>query len=551
MAELDITMDRSILLKALKNAEDNNRKKDANKIANILAQQGSPQTEYNKAAESIRSFAGGALFEYGDELEAGLRTLVSSGRIGGKDYQKLRDELRAKQKAFAEENPKLALGTKIAGGFAIPGGVVASGATKGASLLKNIGIGSGYGALTGAGAAEEVSDIPRESLESGLIGGGVSGGISTLGRIIAPKLQKGAAELQKQGVQLTPGQAFGGTTQVIEQSAESIPVIGKMIKGSRAESFKEFNKAAVNKALEPINKQVSKNASGREIIREGQKILEDKYTELLPKLKFKTDLNVNASLNRIINNAKEDITDPGLMRTLQKQIDSFKSKTKNSISDNSLKRFEEDIKKKVGRYSLSTGEEKALGDALEDVQKVFEVNLQRQNKELAGELRNINKAYAGFARVETAMQRARGQDAQFTPESLAGAVSRLDKSARRRVSARGDAPLQDISDIGIDVLGSKVPDSGTPGRLLTTGLLGGGASVIDATTGGLLTLGSLPYTKGGRAVFNALIKQRPELIQRTGEGISDISTLLSSPTVLGIEEDVPTINIGSQQFPIR
>ena len=550
MAELDTTMDRSILLKALKNAEDNNRKEDANKIANILAKQNSPQTEYNKAAESIRSFAGGALFEYGDELEAGLRTLVSSGRIGGKDYQNLRDELRAKQKAFAEENPKLALGTKIAGGFAVPGGVVASGATKGASLLKNIGIGAGYGGLTGAGAAEEVSDIPRESLESGLIGGGVSGGISTLGRLIAPQLQKGAAELQKQGVQLTPGQAFGGTTQVLEQSAESIPVIGKMIKGSRFEAFKEFNKAAVNKALEPINKQVSKNASGREIIREGQEILENQYKTLLPKLKFKSDSNVNASLNRIINNAKEDLTDSQI-KTLQKQIDSFKAKSKNPITGDSLKRFEEEVKKKVGRYALSTGEEKAFGDALEDVQKVFEVNLQRQNKELAGELRNINKAYAGFARVETAMQRARGQDAQFTPESLAGAVSKLDKSARRRVSARGDAPLQEISDIGIDVLGSKVPDSGTPGRLLTSGLLGGGASVIDATTGGLLTLGSLPYTKGGRAVFNALIKQRPELVQRAGERISDVSTLLSSPAVLGIEEDVPTINIGSRQNPIR
>jgi hypothetical protein len=550
MAELDTTMDRSILLKALKNAEDNNRKEDANKIANILAKQNSPQTEYNKAAESIRSFAGGALFEYGDELEAGLRTLVSSGRIGGKNYQNLRDELRAKQKAFAEENPKLALGTKIAGGFAVPGGVVASGATKGASLLKNIGIGAGYGGLTGAGAAEEVSDIPRESLESALIGGGVSGGISGVGRLIAPQLQKGAAELQKQGVQLTPGQAFGGTTQVLEQSAESIPVIGKMIKGSRFEAFKEFNKAAVNKALEPINKQVSKNASGREIIREGQEILENQYKTLLPKLKFKSDLNVDASLNRIINNAKEDLTDSQI-NTLQKQIDAFKAKAKNPITGDRLKRFEEEIKKKVGRYALSTGEEKALGEALEDVQKVFEVNLQRQNKELAGELRNINKAYAGFARVETAMQRARGQDAQFTPESLAGAVSKLDKSARRRVSARGDAPLQEISDIGIDVLGSKVPDSGTPGRLLTSGLLGGGASVIDATTGGLLTLGSLPYTKGGRAVFNALIKQRPELVQRAGEGISDVSTLLSSPAVLGIEEDVPTINIGSRQNPIR
>lgn len=521
-------MDREVLLKALKNAEDNNNQEDAKKIANILAKQSSPKDTYNKAAETVRSVASGALFEFGDEIEAGLRTLVSTGKLGGPEYTKLRDELRSKQKQFAEDNPKLALGTKIAGGLAIPAGTVAKGATKAASLLKNIGLGAGYGGIAGAGMAEETKDIPKDVLESALLGGGASGTLSLAGKVISPTLQKGARELQDLGVKLTPGQAFGGSAQVLEQSAESLPVIGKMIKGTRAEAFSDFNKAAVNKALQPVKEKISEKATGREVIAEGQKILTNKYDELLPKLKFKTDLNVNASLNRIINNAKEDITDPGLMRTLQKQIDAFKSKTKNSISDKSLKRFEEDIKKKVGRYSLSTGEEKALGDALEDVQKVFEVNLQKQNKELAGELRNINKAYAGFARVETAMQRARGQDAQFTPESLAGAVSRLDKSARRRVSARGDAPLQDISDIGIDVLGSKVPDSGTTGRLLTSGLLTGAGAVIDPTVAVGLGLGSLPYTSGGRAVFNALIKQRPKAVQMTGEGISDLSSLLGS-----------------------
>lgn len=520
-------MDREVLLKALKNAENNNNKEDAKKIANLLAKQESPKQTYNKAAETVRSVAGGALFEFGDELEAGLRTLVSTGKLGGPEYTKLRDELRAKQKQFAEENPKLALGTKIAGGIAVPGGVVAKGATKAASLLKNIGLGAGYGAASGAGMAEETKDIPRDVLESALLGGGASGGLSLAGKAIAPTLQKGARELQELGVKLTPGQAFGGSAQVLEQSAESLPVIGKMIKGSRAEAFSDFNKAAVNKALEPIKAKISDKATGREVIGEGQKILSQKYDELLPKLKFKSDLNVKASLNRIINSAKDDL-DETQLNTLQKQIDSFKTKTKEPISNVQLKRLEEDIKTKVGRYKMSTGSEKALGDALEDVQKVFEVNLQKQNKELAKDLRNINKAYAGFARVEKAMQRARGQDAQFTPEALANAVSQLDKSARRRVSARGDAPLQDISDIGIDVLGSKVPDSGTTGRLLTSGLLTGGGALIDPAVGIGLGLGSLPYTSGGRAVFNALIKQRPQAIQGFGQGISDLSSLLGS-----------------------
>lgn len=520
-------MDREVLLKALKNAEDNNNKEDAKKIANILAKQSSPKDTYNKAAETVRSVASGALFEFGDEIEAGLRTLVSTGKLGGPEYTKLRDELRSKQKQFAEDNPKLALGTKIAGGLAIPAGTVAKGATKAASLLKNIGLGAGYGGVAGAGMAEETKDIPKDVLESALLGGGASGALSLAGKAISPTLQKGARELQELGVKLTPGQAFGGSAQVLEQSAESLPVIGKMIKGTRAEAFADFNKAAVNKALQPVKEKISEKATGREVIAEGQKILTNKYDELLPKLKFKSDLNVKASLNKIINQAKDELNDTNL-NTLQKQIDSFKNKTKDTISSAKLKRLEEDIKNKVGRYQLSTGEEKALGEALESVQKVFEVNLQKQNKELAKELRNINKAYAGFARVEKAMQRARGQDAQFTPEALAGAVSQLDKSARRRVSARGDAPLQSISDIGIDVLGSKVPDSGTTGRLLTSSLLTGAGAFIDPTVAVGLGLGSLPYTSGGRAVFNALIKQRPKAVQMAGEGISDLSSLLGS-----------------------
>tara|TARA_R110002012_G_scaffold197665_1_gene366274 strand:+ start:979 stop:2598 length:1620 start_codon:yes stop_codon:yes gene_type:complete len=535
-------MEQEQLIQAMKNAEKKGNKEEAKRIAEYLLNPivvTPEKPKYNKTSETVRSLASGALFEFGDEIEAGLRTLVTTGKIGGEEYKQLRDELRQKQKDFAKENPKLALGTKIAGGIVMPGGLVAKGATKAATVGKNIAQGSGYGALYGAGVAEEKSGIPKEMFENALIGGGTSGVLSGIGRAVSPKLQQGAKELQKQGIKLTPGQAFGGTTETLEQSATGIPLIGNLIKGSREASFKEFNRAAVNKSLEPLGKTIPKEATGRNIITEGRKIITKSYDEIAEKMTFKPESGIAVSFNKIIGQYGRDL-DEKQIKLLRNVVDDVIDKTSKPMNGKQIQRLQQDIKKKMGRYAKSTGSDQAYFDSLQDVFRVLETNLQRQNPKLAKQMRDTNKAFGAFATVETAMAKARGADATFTPEALAGAVKTGDKSARKRLYSSGDLPLSQFSDEGISVLGSKVPDSGTTGRGLTSLLLGGGVGLVDPTAGVITGLSTLPYSNVGRNLFNTIVNEsnRPRVIQNLGDYITKYAPITSTAGLLDLQNQM-------------
>jgi len=416
----------------------------------------------------------------------------------------------------------------------MPGGIIAKGATKAATIGKNIAQGSGYGALYGSGLAEETSDIPKEAFENALLGGGTSGALGVVGRAVSPKLQQGAKELQQKGVKLTPGQAFGGTIETLEQSAQSIPLIGNMIKGTRGEAFKDFNKAAVNKSLESLNIKISKNASGRNVIKEGQEIISKSYDEIAEKMIFTPKAGIDASLKKITKEYSGDL-DASQLKLLGGVISDVTKKTSKHMDGKQIQRLQQDIKKKMARYAKSTGSDQAYFESLQDVFRVLETNLQRQNPKLAKQMRDTNKAFGAFTKVEMAMAKAKGIDATFTPEALSGAVKAGDKSARKRLYASGDAPLTKFSDEGISVLGSKVPDSGTMGRGLTALLLGGGASTISPFAGVAAAVGSLPYTGIGRNIFNATIAKRPKAIENLGDYITKYAPITSTSGLLDLQ----------------
>ena len=94
-------------------------------------------------------------------------------------------------------------------------------------------------------------------------------------------------------------------------------------------------------------------------------------------------------------------------------------------------------------------------------------------------------------------------------------IRKADKSARKRRSAQGEAPLQDVALAAEDVLGTTVPSSGTVERgSLLAGLGTLSAGAIDPYTtalgaGGLYALYTDPLQK---ALF--------ELSQRTGVPMS-------------------------------
>lgn len=117
--------------------------------------------------------------QFGDELEAGARAMSFSSP----EYRALRDQIRAENAQFADDNPVLAPALEI-GGAALPavaalvgtGGAAAPAlAAGGRSLLgraaTGAAAGAGFGAVQGAGAAPELENVPGSMLAGGTVGG--------------------------------------------------------------------------------------------------------------------------------------------------------------------------------------------------------------------------------------------------------------------------------------------------------------------------------------------------------------------------------------------
>jgi hypothetical protein len=75
--------------------------------------------------------------------------------------------------------------------------------------------------------------------------------------------------------------------------------------------------------------------------------------------------------------------------------------------------------------------------------------------------------------------------------------------------------MQDLSGTGVDILGTKVPDSGTAGRGMTAAALTGGAGMIDPTMAALTGLSTLPYFGvGEKLLFSPRNPTFSEAVQR-------------------------------------
>lgn len=170
------------------------------KASDIVAQQPS----VGGAGNLTRAVAKGALFNFNDEIEAAGR-MLAEGRIDPAEYYRIKNQINTDYAAWAEANPKSALGGELAGGIAttfIPGvGWVAKGlqgATRIGRIANVVGrgaaVGAGSGALSGVGQAEDWGSAPAEAV-IGAGSGAVLGGLVPLGGKVVAAGMKGVDRL--------------------------------------------------------------------------------------------------------------------------------------------------------------------------------------------------------------------------------------------------------------------------------------------------------------------------------------------------------------------
>jgi hypothetical protein len=391
------------------------------------------------------------------------------------------------------------------------------------SLLANTGIGAamgaGFGLLTPSYGDDFMQDKATQA-GLGAAGGAIAAPIgAAVGRMISPRTAPEITALMDEGVTPSPGQIMGGGWKATEEKARSMPVFGDLITRANRMSIDDLNRAAYNRALNPIGRTADDLPVGQEGVKAVKQALSDAYEDLLPQLTFQADFPYLQGMNTV---RRMVTTLPGTQQRQFNRIlqDSLENKMTASgrMSGESLKAAEESLGKEAKGYLADASfDARKLGEALKEVQNLVRQTVQRSNPQQAQRLQDINRGYANYAILRRAGSMQKTEHG-FTPAQLASAVKAQDKSVQKGQFATGQALMQDLSGAG-RAISQTYPDSGTAGRMLDAGLLGGGAAGAMmgqpaglALAGGLLGAGTM-YTRPMQKILATAMTKRPALAE--------------------------------------
>lgn len=418
-----------------------------------------------------------------------------------------------------------------------------------ATLAGRVAVGAGGGAasalMSPVTEGEFATEKAKQIAAGAAFGGAVPAAVGGVARLVSPNasLNPQLNLLRSEGVRPTVGQTLGGVANRIEEKATSLPIIGDAIASARRGAAQDLNRAAFNRALEPIGERLPAGTTGREAVQFVDDALSARYNRLLPRMTLRADQQFNNEIAQLRGSVNTGAIDPTAAKAFNRILQNDvlgKFRGQQALTGQTLKDIEADLGMHVRRLAGSQdADQRLVGDALQEVQATLRRTLERANPQQADELRAINTGWANFKRVQRAAAGLGSEEGIFTPAQLQSAVKALDRSKDKARFAEGNALMQDLSEAGKTVLGNKVPDSGTAGRLLLNGgLLAGGAALSPGGAAAALGGASL-YSRPAQNALTALIAERPQLAQPIADALRRSS---SSLVPLGAQVGLNALN---------
>lgn len=423
-------------------------------------------------------------------------------------------------------------------------------APAGATLGGAAAVGAGTGAATGAltPVLEPTDDFWKEKAKQAGVGaatGGVLGtGLRTLSNVVQPTVDKGVKLLMDKGVTPTAGQILGGGWARTEEKLTSFPLLGDLIKNRQRDAMDGLNRAVYRDVLDPLGVKVPDTVA---VGRDGVKFVKDELTKaydtLLPKVRFTVDTATPAgqkfvgevnNLSTLAQNLPEAQAKQYFNILKTQVVDKLGPQM--NVDGKTFKGIESELGLKVKNLMADpSADQKELGTAVKQLLETMRTHLADSNPAQAAELGAINRGYSLFTRLRDAAGRVGTDEGAFTPAQLLSAVRNQDRSVGHGAFATGQAPMQELADAGKSVLGSKYPDSGTPGRtllnLMFSGAIPGAATMSPEVAAAMAApLAAAPaYTPwGARAMATALAKRPTAYTAPLAEALDYAAPALSS-----------------------
>lgn len=438
---------------------------------------------------------------------------------------------------YAAANPISAGAGNIGGNIAATAPLAAlAPESLGATMLGRVGTGAALGAANGAVTPTDPAQGDFASQKLGQMGagaafGGAGAGLtSALGSVLGGVGGAAQKRLAQAGVTMTPGQILGKGAAKTEDILTSVPVVGDMIRNAQQRSVQSFNVAAYNNALAPIGESLPKGvAAGSDAVETVANKIGNVYDSIVPRAQFVPDQNFASDVAGIRSNLAQEA--PGMLQQFDNIVNNQvtqKAAANNGILDGQQwNKTRSTITGIARNQSLgnATPDNRALADALGDLNDSINNGVARSSPpDILPTLQKANAAWAQYKQIERAAGSAGASNNGnvFTAAQFANSVrSGSTLSQKATNSGLNGQFMADAQ----SVLGTKYPDSGTPGRaalMATLGAFGGGGLAaagygLPAAVGGIAA--SLPYTSIGQHVGQALLMARPQVAQTVGQGI--------------------------------
>lgn len=308
-----------------------------------------------------------------------------------------------------------------------------------------------------------------------------------------PLVRKDAQDLIERGIYPTPGQAMGGIVGTLEDKALSLPIVGDIGTAARRRSLADYGRAEVNDALKPLGSKV--DATGVEAIEAAQARIGGTYDEALDGMSLTPRHMAQAVGNAMQGMKGIPLLDAQQVAKLSQYVDlrmgPQMAKGAN-LTGREAKALDAEMGHYARQYSRSNNPaDRPLGEAFYELQSNWRDAMAAGSApEKTALLGAANASYRNLLPLVKAADKAAAQGGVFTPNQLQRSYGPFKQGQ------------SDLNRAAQAVLPSRVPDSGTAGRLMLGAGAAGAGAVADLGT--TAAAGAAAYALTSRAGLNRL-----------------------------------------------
>lgn len=335
---------------------------------------------------------------------------------------------------------------------------------------------------------------PEDRAKSGMygaagqgIGEGIAKGLGAIFR--GPVAAAGVREFVEAGGEPTIGQALGGTPKAFEEKLSALPFLGGHINEAQKRALESFNTSTLQGIVDTLNKGIrtapsqesalpGQAAVQRELVdlgkikpnSTGYKAVKEAASKAYDNLALQTSGEMTPELALGLQNIK-DFAGKGAPDDRAKQIAKLidysvinRFKEGQRLNGSSIKQMLSELRVLSDKYRKSpSADENLVGDAAKEAASQIKQMMEVQNPRYAEALSAADNAYRDAKRMETAMTSSVSHE-MATPASLLQAL----RGKNRVGYAEGEMPMQVEARRAQEIIGNKLPSSGTAERLNAT-----------------------------------------------------------------------------------